>query len=228
VKKAAYERQKCQKMGNYVLKCVHFLIISPLCYIFNCKMITKKKVFLHKEIQGEDFEDTAFQSCKFIGLSFKFVNFQNCTFKNCDFSESRFDFVGFSNCSFSESKLSFLDFSNTSVQNCDFANSVAENCVFQKLKGGSKNERKNFDLRSCNFEGANLNGTIFVICNLKKVNFQKSILENAVFERCDLEETDFTLAKIAGCGFSDCNIKKTYLDMNGFLDYGNSKGFVLR
>ena len=66
------------------------------------------------------------------------------------------------------------------------------------------------------------------MCNLKKVNFHQSVLENAVFGRCDLEEADFSQAKIAGCGFSDCNIKKTYLDMNGFIDYGSSKGFVLK
>jgi uncharacterized protein YjbI with pentapeptide repeats len=66
------------------------------------------------------------------------------------------------------------------------------------------------------------------MCNLEKVNFQKSILEGAIFERCNLEETDFTEAKIAGCGFTDCQIKKTYLDMNGFLDYGSSKGFSMK
>jgi hypothetical protein len=43
-----------------------------------------------------------------------------------------------------------------------------------------------------------------------------------------LEETDFTEAKISGCGFSDCKIKNTYLDMNGFIDFGASKGFALK
>ena len=66
------------------------------------------------------------------------------------------------------------------------------------------------------------------MCNLNKVNFQKSILENAVFERCNLEETDFTGAKIAGCGFSECILKKTYLDINGFVDFGITKGFKLK
>jgi uncharacterized protein YjbI with pentapeptide repeats len=66
------------------------------------------------------------------------------------------------------------------------------------------------------------------MCNLEKVNFQKSILESSVFERCNLEEADFTQAKISNCGFSDCQIKKTYFDMNGFIDFGNSKGFVLK
>jgi len=191
-------------------------------------MIYNKREFSLKELQGEDFSDTTFKSCKFIGLTLKFTNFGSCIFENCDFSESIFESVGFSGCSFPESKLSFLDFSNTSFQNCDFAESVAENCIFQKLKGGSKSERKKFDLRSCNFEEASLSGSVFVMCNLDKVNFQKSILENAVFERCSLEETDFTGAKINGCGFSDCLLKKTYLDINGFIDYGNTKGFSLK
>jgi uncharacterized protein YjbI with pentapeptide repeats len=66
------------------------------------------------------------------------------------------------------------------------------------------------------------------MCNLEKVNFQKSVLENSVFEKCDLEETDFTDAKILRCGFSDCLIKNTFLNMDGFIDYGGSKGFVLK
>lgn len=66
------------------------------------------------------------------------------------------------------------------------------------------------------------------MCNLSKVSFQKSNLENSVFEKSNLEETDFTDAKIGGCGFENCNIKKTYLDINGFVDFGASKGFSLK
>ena len=71
-------------------------------------MIVKKKVFLQKEIQGEDFEDRIFESCKFTGLIFKFTNFKNCTFKNCDFSGSLFDSAGFFGCKFPGTRLSFL------------------------------------------------------------------------------------------------------------------------
>ena len=111
-------------------------------------LIKRKVVFKEEDVKGGDFNDTAFKNCKFISLGFRFVNFHNCTFENCDFSESLFDSVGFSDCFFPESKLSFLDFSNTSIQNCSFANSLAENCIFQKLKAGSKSEAKRLILGS--------------------------------------------------------------------------------
>jgi uncharacterized protein YjbI with pentapeptide repeats len=136
--------------------------------------------------------------------------------------------IGFSNCKFPGTKLSFLDFGNASILNCDFKEAVAENCIFQKLKGGSKSERKNLDLRSCNFEKSDLANSVFVSCNLAGISFQESDLENAIFERCDLEKTNFSSAKITGAGFTDCKIKETYLDMNGFIDYGSSKGFRLK
>jgi uncharacterized protein YjbI with pentapeptide repeats len=191
-------------------------------------MIYKKKIFTEKDIQGQDFNDSIFESCKFIDLTFRFVNFNDCIFDNCDFSESIFDSVGFSGCKFPETKLSFLDFGGASVMNCDFSNAIASGCIFQKFKGGSKSERKNFDLRSCKFEGTDLSGTIFVICNLGEVVFRKSILENAVFERCNLEKTDFREADIAGCGFTDSIVKNTILDMGGFIDFGASKGFIIQ
>jgi uncharacterized protein YjbI with pentapeptide repeats len=136
--------------------------------------------------------------------------------------------VGFANCSFPETKLSFLDFGSASIFNCNFEKSVAENCIFQKLKSGSKSERKNLDLRNSQFEKTELKGSVFILCNLANISFSESDLECVVFERCNLEKTDFTNAKILGTGFTDCKIKDTYLDISGFIDLGTSKGFKLK
>jgi len=48
-----------------------------------------------------------------------------------------------------------------------------------------------------------------------------------VFERCNLRETEFSGANIAGTGFENCVIHDTKLDIEGFIDLGNSKGFVI-
>lgn len=188
----------------------------------------KKVIFTNSDIQGKDFNDNTFESCKFIKIVFRFTNFENCKFENCDFSESIFESIGFSNCDFFGTKLSFLDFGSASIFNCKFNNSVAENCIFHKLKGGSKTERKIFDLRNCEFKDMELKGSVFVFCNISNVNFNGSDLESVVFERCDLEKTNFTNAKIDGAGFNECKIKETYLDINGFIDFGTSKGFKLQ
>jgi uncharacterized protein YjbI with pentapeptide repeats len=121
-----------------------------------------------------------------------------------------------------------LDFGNASILNCDFRDAVAENCIFQKLKIGSKSDRRNFDLKSCNFENADLIGSVFVFCNLSGVSFRESDVQGVVFEKCNLEKTDFSSAKTAGAGFADCNIKETLLDMNGFIDFGISHGFKMK
>lgn len=175
-----------------------------------------------------DFINSNFESCKFINLTFKFTNFESCTFVNCDFSGSLFESAGFSGCSFPETKLSYIDLGTVSIFNCNFHKAVAENCIFQKLKIGSKTERLTLDLRSCNFRESNLKGSIFVKCNLAKTVFDLANLENTVFESCNLEEADLTETKIAGAGFVNCRVKKTYLDVNGFIDFGSSQGFVLK
>jgi uncharacterized protein YjbI with pentapeptide repeats len=69
---------------------------------------------------------------------------------------------------------------------------------------------------------------VFVFCNLSGGSFKESDLESAIFEKCDLEKTVFNTAKISGTGFTNCKIKETYLDVNGFLDFGASKGFSIR
>jgi len=48
-----------------------------------------------------------------------------------------------------------------------------------------------------------------------------------VFENCNLDGVDLTGTSIVGTRFDNCSIHGTKLDMNGFLQYGISKGFVL-
>lgn len=189
--------------------------------------VWKGKIFTNPELK-DDFEDCVFETCRFSELEFKFTNFKNCVFKDCDFAGSTFDSVGFFKCSFPGSKLSFTDFGNVSIQNCNFDEALMENCIFQKIKGGSKTERKTLDLKTSSFVNTNLSSSVFIMCNLSEVDFNKSILESSVFEKCDLTKTDFTEAKLLGAGFTDCRIKETALDMNGFIDFGSSHGFILK
>ncbi|MFC1600577.1 pentapeptide repeat-containing protein [Patescibacteria group bacterium] len=101
-----------------------------------------------------------------------------------------------------------------------------KNSVFQKLKTKDRNTRVKFSLKKCTFEKTDLSRAVFVKCDLKNVSFAESLLKDAVFDSCWLEEAVFRGADIAGCGFENCKIDKTVLDMNSFLQYGRSKGFV--
>ncbi len=182
----------------------------------------KNKIF--KSLKGEDFSKTKFENCKFQG-EISFTSFKECKFISCDFSNALLRLSSFTNCSFSLSKLSNLDFGNVSVNDCDFSNAVFENTIFQKISG--KFNRKKFDLRSCKFENVDLVSSVFSFCNLEKVSFKNSDLRQAVFELCDLKETNFSQANIEATSFRDCTIDRTILDLEGFIKFGSSKGFIL-
>jgi uncharacterized protein YjbI with pentapeptide repeats len=130
-------------------------------------------------------------------------------------------------CSFPDSKLSNLDFSQVQMKECNFFKTVMKNCVLQQLKAGSKNERKKFNLCKSSFVEADLTGTIFFFCDLKDANFQKATLDDVVFEKCNLQNANFKGASIVGINFTNSKIENTILDIEGFLSFGNSKGFVL-
>jgi uncharacterized protein YjbI with pentapeptide repeats len=113
------------------------------------------------------------------------------------------------------------------MTNCDFSKAIMVNCIFQQLKAGDKNRRKKFSLRKSKFEGTELTSAVFVICNLGKVSFRNAKLKDAIFEKCDLTGVDFTDADINGVNFEGSKIEKTKLNLEGFIKFGNSKGFVL-
>jgi len=187
-------------------------------------MIYKNHQFQAEGLKGKDFESDEFVSCKFTG-EINFVNFLNCKFKTSDLSQAICNIVSFTNCQFPESKLSNLDFGEINISNCDFSNSVMESCVLQKLI--SKNNRKKLDLKNMIFQNTSLKGSVFIFCDLKKADLAGSDLTQTNFENCNLKETNFIGCNINGANFENCIIDKTVLDMDGFIKYGNSKGFVL-
>ena len=138
-----------------------------------------------------------------------------------------FDSIVFFRCTFPETKLSNLDFSGVSFRECNFAGSVIENSIFQQFKDANKIIRKKFNLTSCKFENTNLTGSIFALCILDDINFKNSKLNNCVFEKCNLTQASLSTAEVVGVNFEGSKIDRTALDINGFINFGNSKGFIL-
>jgi fluoroquinolone resistance protein len=187
----------------------------------------KDKDFTGDNIKGQEFIDCRFINCKFAGANLRFTSFNKCTFISCDLSLVLFDLTSFVKCSFLESKLSNLDFSGVQIKECDFSKAIMRGCVLQQLKPGSKNEKKKFNLFGSRFSEADLSGVVFFFCDLKAVDFKHANLENAVFERCSLKEVSLISANICGTNFSDSKMENTKLDLDGFITFGNSKGFIL-
>ena len=81
--------------------------------------------------------------------------------------------------------------------------------------------------KSCIFTKADLSDSVFSFCNLREVSFVQTKLEKTVFTSCDLVEANFTQATTPGITFTNCAIRNTKLDIQGFLNYGAAKGFIL-
>jgi len=204
------------------------LLLITRKFVYSCKRMNyRNKVFTEAEIKGKNFEEDTFSGCKFLDISFRFANFTSCEFRFCDFTGSFFDIVSFTKCNFPETKLSNFDFSGTQITSCDFSKAVMVNCIFQQLKTGDKNRRKKFSLRKSVFEAAELTSTVFILCNLGAVSFQNAKLKGVVFEKCDLTQADLSGADINGSNFEGSKIGKTKLNLDGFIKFANSKGFIL-
>ncbi len=80
------------------------------------------------------------------------------------------------------------DFSETS-----FADYLLSELIFEEI-----------DLYDVDFSGADLEGAIFMKCNLNVANFQDAILDGAVFIECDLTDADFTNSSMLDTVFKDC------------------------
>lgn len=200
--------------------CTSMPILPPISY--------KDRIFTSDEVRGKDFEDVTFTKCTFSGTQLRFTSFTHCKFDTCDLSGSFLDSTHFSHCSFPGSRLSFLDFATATLKECNFTHTIMNECIFQQLKDGSKSEQKKFDLQGCTFEQANLSGSIFVFCVLTSVSFASSSLNKAVFERCKMRDTNLAGCELVGANFDTSTVQNAVLDINGFITYGNSKGFVLK
>ena len=69
--------------------------------------------------------------------------------------------------------------------------------------------------------------SVFVFCDLENTSFESSDVEGVIFEKCNLTNTVFVGAKMNGVGFKNCKISETILDINGFVNFGESQGFKL-
>lgn len=187
----------------------------------------RNKTVGETELKGEQVREAKFAACRFAGAKLKFSSFTKCVFENCDFTGVILEGTSFEDCAFPGSKLSYLDFSPATLIKCDFRAAVVENSVFQHLKTGTKDEVVRYDLRECLFAQATMQNTIWVKCDLAGVDFAGTKLAGATFDRCKLTKAKFAGADISGTNFEESTIDHTELDYQGFVQYGNSRGFVV-
>jgi uncharacterized protein YjbI with pentapeptide repeats len=178
------------------------------------------------QLDAQDYQDAKFVRCHLTG-TLKFLSFSNCLFTDSDFADCKFDNTRFEKCAFPGSRLSYLNFASTNLTKCNFDQAMIHNSLFERKKPGDPNQKIILNLTGTSFRGANLDGTIFSKCNLAKVDFTGTSLIGTSFDKCDLQEAKFINVKLDRASFEGSKISKTQLDLGGFLQFGQSKGFVL-
>jgi len=115
------------------------------------------------------------------------------------------------------------------LKKCSFKDSKRlVNSIFQTFKIVDKNKLEKTDLTDCLFQNCDLSNSVFIKCTLKEVSLAGSKLDGAIFERCNLEKSNLVGASIGGTRFDNCIIRNTKLELNEFIQFGVSKGFILK
>lgn len=185
------------------------------------------KVFIKQELSGQEYSHDTFDGCNFANHLIRFTTFENCHFTNCDFSSVRFENSNFQHCSFPGSKLSYANFASVRLVDCQLDHAIINNAIFQDFVPGSTVKRARYDLSTCSFTETSLDNTVFAKCNLVEVDFSSSSLVGSSFESCDLADANFVGTTITNTSLDSSKLKGLKLSINGFLQYGVSKGFLL-
>ena len=135
--------------------------------------------------------------------------------------------TAFTNCEFNDCIMSGIDFNDMAITKGQFRGCVMEYATFHRLKAGSNFEEVKLNLKDCSFLKCNLTESTFSNCDLKKVSFKDCLLVKALFKKCDLTEADLTGCQILGAQFGDSIIHNTLLNLDGFIQLGNSRGFII-
>lgn len=185
----------------------------------------KNKHFQSDELRGQSFREEKFIHCRFSACTLRFTTFDSCTFSACDFVGCDPEDSTFTTCSFPESRINQLDLSRTFLKDCDFSSGLYVGTRFAQI---APNRRLvSFNLKGARFHHADLTQSVFEMCNLKEAEFASANLKLAIFHQSYLEKADFASANLDGTSFSRCRQKNTRLDIEGFISFGLTQGFIV-
>lgn len=128
------------KFENCKMKGSNFNLIKTLDVKFN------KCDLSNSNFKNSRLNELTFQDCKMTGINFtdNKTTIGEIMFKDCVLTLS--NIVGIS---FKKQTLENLDFTESDICDCDFSNSIFENCRLEKVRFKGTNSFKNADLRGC-------------------------------------------------------------------------------
>ena len=153
-----------------------------------------------------DFYDQLFDAVEMLPQLFVGHTFESCTFKKLNLSKQPLNSATFINCTFADCNLSTIDTRNTTFNDVDF-----RQCIVSHLDFGKCNPFGfHVDFQGCQldysiFLNRNLKKTLFSDCSLREAHFLNSDLAGSVFKNCNLE-----LAKFAECNLTQVDFSTSY------------------
>lgn len=165
--------------------------------------------FSNAIIKGVSFDGSHLEEALFVGAQIdqdcdwgNQTSFQQCILKGVDFSRTKFNRPEFCGSSFDaksefsyEQNISGADFKGCDLSNVDLSNTI---------------------IRKCNFNGCNLNDSVFsqatvsnssfINANCLGTDFTKSHLEGAKMSEANLKSADFKKAEIDSVDFTNAQI----------------------
>ncbi|MEJ2613649.1 MAG: pentapeptide repeat-containing protein [Ignavibacteriaceae bacterium] len=136
--------------------------------------------FEEKPLKKGEYEKCEFTNCSFYKSDISEILFVDCIFKACNLSLVEVSETTFNNVSFTDCKLMGIHFENCN----DFGLSFKfENCILDHSSFFRKKIRnthfKNSQLIEVDFTEADLTGSVFSGCDLKRTIFDNTIIEKA-------------------------------------------------
>ncbi len=137
-------------------------------------------------LRGASFSDCTFTQCRFHNVDFTGVTFTDCVFDHTEISLPKLTNCGLHGVAFHGCKLVGADFSRCSTQflNVSFKDTLIDTCNFSLLK-----------LIRTPFLHCTIRESRFVSTNLTEADFDGSDLEGTIFNQCDLQKARFHNAK---------------------------------
>jgi len=168
----------------------------------------------HRTMNGSVWEEITIVQEDCQAVDFSTASFKNCTFNGVDFSDCLFDYATFDGCRFVEclfDATSFvaiaaegINFRNCGIAQADFEDAQMNESFFTGCYGGA------------NFTQANLEKSLFSLCDLDGSVMTSADLEYAEFEQCSFAgvvvnyQTRVQGAEWLYCEIADTALKSAY------------------
>lgn len=172
-------------------------------------------------LEGEEYIGEIFRKkWNDVSLEMEGVNFEESAFYDIDWFSAhmewvRFNYARFLDCKFEEFSGGPVGFNNTQMIRVCFADSDLRSFVFEgvQLLGKEKGALLfGNEMESCNFNHSLFKNVLIKECNLQSANFKGARFIDCAFTQVDFSHTELQRASFENCEIKDCTWRETDLE----------------